>query len=186
MTSPSQLVPLAQTIQGAGVTAAQREVLWASFNSVLPNLQSDDRSFSALLVEPPAGMDFIVAAVRQHSAGCKSDAAAPQGNNAIQGSKTDSTPKVEAYWQSAEAQRMMADGKKLRFGDGGTSPHRSRSLDARVAAAINRLPQRAGGLEFQFRKIRSRLLQRKMHRLYRAGRAHPGRAAARQDAGSLH
>ncbi len=120
VTSPSQLVPLAHTIQGAGVTAAQREVLWSSFNSVLPNLQSDDRSFSALLAEPPAGMDFIVAAVRQHSAGCKSDAVAPQGNNAIQGSKTDSTPKVEAYWQSAEAQRMMADGKKLRFGDGGT------------------------------------------------------------------
>ena len=117
--SPAQLVPLAQSIRGASVTAEQREVLWASFNAVLPNLQSDDRSFSALLVEPPAGMDFIMTAVRQHSAGCKSDAPATQTNGAGQSNAHGTTPKVEAYWQSAEAQRMMDDGKKLRYGDAG-------------------------------------------------------------------
>lgn len=120
VTSPAQLIPLARTIQGAGVTNEQREVLWARFNALLPNIQSDDRSFSAVLAEPAAGMDFILAAVRQHSAGCKSDAPAAQANGAIQANKAAaSTPKVEAYWQSAEAQRMMDDGKKLRFGDGG-------------------------------------------------------------------
>ncbi len=119
VTSPAQLVPMAQTIRGAGVTAEQREVLWARLNALLPNLQSDDRSFSALLAEPPAGMDFILAAVRQRSAGCKNDATGSLTNGAIQVNKSGSTPKVEAYWQSAEAQRMMDDGKKLRFGDGG-------------------------------------------------------------------
>jgi hypothetical protein len=119
VTSPAQLVPLAQTIRGAGVTNEQREVLWARFNALLPNLQSDDRSFSALLVEPPAGMDFIQAAVRQHSAGCKGDSPGSLTNGTIQVNKSGSTPKVEAYWQSAEAQRMMDGGKKLRFGDGG-------------------------------------------------------------------
>jgi len=117
--SPSQLIPLAQTIRGAGVTNEQREVLWARFNALLPNLQSDDRSFSALLAEPPAGMDFIVAAVRQRSAGCKGDSAGSLANGVIQVNKSGSTPKVDAYWQSAEAQRMMDGGKKLRFGDGG-------------------------------------------------------------------
>ena len=127
-TSPAQLIPLAQTIQGAGVTAEQHDVLWARFNAMLPNIDSDDRSFSALLSEPaPQGMDFIVAAVRQRSAGCKSDSPAAgrqaRGPNtaAAAGQSNDhgTTPKVEPYWQSADAKRMMDDGKKLRFGDGG-------------------------------------------------------------------
>ncbi|HEV2445055.1 MAG TPA: hypothetical protein VGS58_04005 [Candidatus Sulfopaludibacter sp.] len=119
VTSPAQLVPLAQTIRSAGVTNEQREVLWARFNALLPNLQSDDRSFSALLAEPPSGMDFIPAAIRQRSAGCKDDSPGSPANVVIQVNKSGSTPKVEAYWQSAEAQRMMDGGKKLRFGDGG-------------------------------------------------------------------
>jgi hypothetical protein len=135
VSSPAQLIPLAQTIQGVGVTAEQHDVLWARFNAMLPNIESDDRSISALLSEPaPQGMDFIVAAVRQRSAGCKSDspAAARQlgGPNAAgpaavapggagQSADHGTTPKVEAYWQSAEAQRLMDDGKKLRYGDGG-------------------------------------------------------------------
>ncbi len=140
VTSPSQLVPLAQAIQGAGVTSEQREVLLARFKAMLPNIQSDDRSVSGLLAEPVSGMDFIQAAVRQQSAGCKSDTGAPaqrRGNtgavpvgagdagSAANGAPAtpvaehDRTPKVEAYWQSAEAQRMMDDGKKLRYGDAG-------------------------------------------------------------------
>ena len=128
--SPAQLVPLAQTIQSAAVTAEQREVLWARFNALVPNLQADDRSFSALLVEPQPGMDFIVNAIRQKSSGCKTDTPAAStrrpgatpvtaDGGVPQPNQHDTTPKVEAYWQSAEAQRMMADGKKLRYGDGG-------------------------------------------------------------------
>ena len=119
VSSPAQLVPLAQTIQSAGVTPEQREVLWARFNGLLANLQSDDRSFSAVLVDPPAGMDFIVADVRQRSAGCKDDAAVAQAVGDAQQRKAGATPKVDAYWQSAEAQRMMDDGKKLRYGAAG-------------------------------------------------------------------
>ena len=119
LTSPAQLVPLAQSIQSASVSNAQREVLWARFNASLANIQSDDRSFSALLAEPQSGMDFIVAAIRQRNTGCKTDSSAAQNGPASQAKKADSTPKVEAYWQSAEAQRMMDDGKKLRYGDAG-------------------------------------------------------------------
>ncbi|HLG96936.1 MAG TPA: hypothetical protein VKX49_11550 [Bryobacteraceae bacterium] len=119
VSSPAQLIPLAQTIQNASVTNDQREVLWTRFNAAVPNLQSDDRSFSAVLVDPPAGMDSIVSAVRQRGAGCKNDAPAGSAAANVQARKADSTPKVEAYWQSAEAKRMMDDGKKLRYGEAG-------------------------------------------------------------------
>ena len=49
VTSPSQLAPLADAIQAAGVTATQHQVLWARFNGVLENMQPDDRSFPASL-----------------------------------------------------------------------------------------------------------------------------------------
>ena len=49
VTSPSQLAPLAGAIESAGVTAAQRQILWARFNGLLENMQPDDRSFPASL-----------------------------------------------------------------------------------------------------------------------------------------
>ena len=119
LTSPAQLIPLAQTIQSASVTNEQREVLWARFNAGVPNLQSDDRSFSAVLANPAPGMDSIVSAIRQRGAGCKNDAGAASASVNAQPAKAESTPKVEPYWQSAEAKRMMDDGKKLRYGDAG-------------------------------------------------------------------
>ena len=121
LSAPSQVMPLARTIQNAGVSAAQREILWTRFNSMLPNLQIDDRSVSALLLEPSQGMDFIVAAISQRSTGCKTDAppGQPGTTQTAAGPNPALTPKVEPYWQSAEAQRMMDDGKKLRYGESG-------------------------------------------------------------------
>ena len=120
VSSPAQLVPLAQTIRSASVSAEQRDVLWARFNALIPSLQSDDRSYSAILIDPPADMDSLISAIRQKSAGCKDDVtAASVAAGAQQANKSASTPKVEAYWQSPEAQRMMADGKKLRYADAG-------------------------------------------------------------------
>jgi hypothetical protein len=122
-TNPAQLVPLGRTIQSAGVTGAQREILWARFNATLPNVQADDRSASGLLSDPQQGMDFILAAMRERSTGCKDDASAAQAGSlqpgGTQPAKSGATPKVEPYWQSAEAQRMLDDGKKLRYGDAG-------------------------------------------------------------------
>jgi hypothetical protein len=116
-TNPAQLVPLARAIQGAGVNNAQREILWTKFNAMLPNLQADDRSVSGLLSDPQ-GMDFIATAIRARSGGCKDDASAGTQPK-ISATSSGATPKVERYWQSAEAQRMLDDGKKLRYGDAG-------------------------------------------------------------------
>ncbi|HEX6897066.1 MAG TPA: hypothetical protein VF146_17430 [Bryobacteraceae bacterium] len=119
LSNPAQLIPLAQTIQSASVTNEQREVLWARFNAGVPNLQSDDRSFSAVLANPAPGMDSIVSAVRQRGAGCKGDGGTASSSVNAQPRKAESTPRVEPYWQSPEAKRMMDDGKKLRYGDAG-------------------------------------------------------------------
>ena len=49
VTSPSQLAPLAAAIGSAGVTAAQRQILWTRFTGLLESMQPDDRSFGASL-----------------------------------------------------------------------------------------------------------------------------------------
>ncbi|HMD50563.1 MAG TPA: hypothetical protein VKG79_15740 [Bryobacteraceae bacterium] len=121
--NPAQLYPLARTIQGASVNNAQRDVLWARFNAMLPNLNVDDRSMSALTTEPPQGMDFILTSMKQRSAGCKNDvqqqAPGTVAMNGVQAKSGDPTPKLDRWWQSAEAKRMLEDGRKLRFSDDG-------------------------------------------------------------------
>jgi len=133
--NPAQLYPLARVIQGASVDNAQREILWARFNAMLPNLAADDRSMSALTVETPQGMDFIVTAMKQHSGGCKNDVAQQppgtvQAANGAQPKGGDTTPKLDRWWQSNEAKRMLDDGRKLRYSD-----------DGRVLSAADRSTQ---------------------------------------------
>ncbi len=79
VTSPSQLAPLAGAIESAGVTAAQRQILWARFNGLLENMQPDDRSFAASLpalsVLSTPGIQGPFEKYRQKSHGCENDAA---------------------------------------------------------------------------------------------------------------
>src|SRR5277367_3608565 len=119
VSNPAQLYPLAQAIQSAGVNDAQREVLWAKLNAMLAGVAVDDRSMSALTTEAPQGTDLILTAMRQRSAGCKNDA--PQqapgtvAANGAQPKSGDATPKLDRWWQSAAAKRMLDDGRKLRY-----------------------------------------------------------------------
>jgi hypothetical protein len=108
VTSPSQLAPLAGTLESAGVTAAQRQILWARFNGLLESMQPDDRSFAASLPALSAlstpGIQSALEKYRQKSHGCTTE----QG-------KKPTTPKLEPYWQSATAKQLLEAGKKLRF-----------------------------------------------------------------------
>ena len=116
VTSPSQLAPLADAIQAAGVTAMQRQVLWARFNGVLENMQPDDRSFPASL--PPLsvlttpGAQASLEKYRQKSHGCQTDIAPPSSNQ--QPAKKPATPKLDPYWQAGNAQQLLQAGTKLR------------------------------------------------------------------------
>jgi hypothetical protein len=123
-TSPVQLAPLARVIQSANVTPAQRDILWNRFNGLLEGVQADDRSFSASqsdlsqLVTPEMQGSFEK--YRQKNTACKDDlGASVLINGDAQPQKSGSTPKIERYWQSTEAQRLLMGANKLRFGSDG-------------------------------------------------------------------
>jgi hypothetical protein len=86
VTSPSQLAPLNATIEGAGVTAAQKQLLMARFNGLVESMRADDRSFGAVPEE-------------YH----------------LKGHACDAAPKLDKYWQSATAKQLLESGKKLRY-----------------------------------------------------------------------
>jgi len=108
VTSPSQLPPLAAAIESAGVTAAQRQMLWARFDGLLESMQPDARSFAASLpalsVVAAPGWQPLFEKYRQKGHGCEAD-----------------MPKLELYWQSASARQMLQTGKTLRFAADRTS-----------------------------------------------------------------
>jgi len=119
-TSPSQLAPLASVIESAGVTLTQRQMLWARFNGLLESLQPDDRSFGpslpALSVLSAPGVQAAFEKYRQKSHGCETDAApSSPSSSAQQPAKKATTPKLDKYWQSANAQQLLQAGTKLRF-----------------------------------------------------------------------
>jgi hypothetical protein len=129
--SPSQLASLASALESAGVTAAQHQILWARFNGLLESMQPDDRSFAASLTALSAlstpGTQAALEKYRQKSHGCETDAApsSPAPSSAAtspatgQPAKKPSTPKLDLYWQSANAQQLLQAGKKLRFASSG-------------------------------------------------------------------
>lgn len=122
--SPAQLAPLARLIRGVNVTAAQREILWNRFNGLLEGVQADDRSFTASLgdLTQLAGpeMQASFEKYRQKGATCKDDVGPPVlVNGDAAAPKANTTPKIERYWQSPEAQRLLVDANKLRFGSTG-------------------------------------------------------------------
>jgi len=112
VTSPFQLPPLATVIESAGVTAAQRQMLWARFDGLLESIQPDARSFAASLpalsVLTAPGYQPVFEKYRQKGHGCETDSATSAG-------KQPSTPKLDLYWQSASARQMLQTGKTLRF-----------------------------------------------------------------------
>jgi hypothetical protein len=119
--SPSQLAPLAGAVESASVTSAQHQILWAHFNGLLESMRPDDRSFAASLPTLSAlntpGIAASLEKFRQKSHGCETDIAPPpQGPQAAQQpAKKPSTPKLDPYWQSANAKQLLAAGKNLRF-----------------------------------------------------------------------
>jgi hypothetical protein len=123
-TSPAQLAPLARLIRTVNVSAAQREILWNRFNGLLEGVQPDDRSFSASLGDlTPLAIPELKTSFekyRQKAAGCKDDIGATVlVNGDAAPPKSVTTPKIERYWQSSEAQRLLVDANKLRFGSAG-------------------------------------------------------------------
>src|SRR5579863_6827198 len=114
-TSPSQLAPLARAIQSAAVTATQRQMLWVRFGGLLDSIQPDQRSFGAALVQVTnLGASEVQAAIDKFqgkSRGCETDAA----NASTDAAKKNATPKLDRYWQSPAAQKLLEAGKTLRF-----------------------------------------------------------------------
>jgi len=123
-TSPSQFAPLASALESAGVTAMQQQILWARFNGLLESMQPDDRSFTASLpalssLNTP-GIQGPLEKYRQKNHGCETDAAPSSTTPSAAGhpATKPSTPKLDPYWQSANAQQLLQAGKKLRFAPG--------------------------------------------------------------------
>jgi hypothetical protein len=121
VTSPAQLAPLAQAIERAGVTPAERQLLAARFNGLLENMQPDSRSFAASLpalfaINTP-GIQPSLEKYQQKNHGCDTDAAPSSSTSSTSStsSKQPSTPKLDPYWQSAAAQQLLQAGKKLRY-----------------------------------------------------------------------
>jgi hypothetical protein len=120
--SASQLAPLAGTIEGAGVTPAQRQILWVQFNGLFESLQPDPRSFTASLsglssLSTP-GTQLALQKYRQKNHGCDNDAApAPAASSSAPPDPPakPSTPKLDPYWQSSTAKQLLQAGKKLRY-----------------------------------------------------------------------
>ncbi len=182
VTSPSQLPPFATAIESAGVTAAQRQILWARFNGLLESMQPDARSFAAslpalsVLTAPSSQASFEK--YRQKSHGCETDSApssdSPASNRArpswsfignprarSQLLQTGKTPCVDtncfgADRASADWQQQLADYLNL-----------IASFDA-GSSGIGR-----------------RLLSREVHRLYVSARSGDDRSTERQDPGRL-
>jgi hypothetical protein len=110
-TSLLELAPLAAVIQSAGVTAQQRQGLWARLGGMLDTLQADDRSYSAsVLTLSSVNAPELASSLekyRQKSHGCESDAPSVKGSS--------KTPKLDPYWQSNNTQQLVQPQKKLRY-----------------------------------------------------------------------
>jgi hypothetical protein len=121
VTSPSQLAPLAQAIESASVTSAQRQLLAARFNGLLENMQPDSRSFAsslpALFAINTPGIQPSLEKYQQKNHGCDTDAAPSSSTSSTSStsSKQPSTPKLDPYWQSAASRQLLQAGKKLRY-----------------------------------------------------------------------
>ena len=122
ITSPSQLAPFAEAIQSVSVNAAQKQILWTRFNGLIENMQADSRSFAAALSALSAlrtpGTQASLEKFRRNNEVCETDAASASPGPSASTPQTDkkpSTPKLDRYWQSANAKQLLVAGQKLRF-----------------------------------------------------------------------
>jgi hypothetical protein len=120
VSAPSQLAPMARAIKSASGSAQQRDILWNKFNGLLESMHPDDRSFASAMddikgeVAPGPGASFEK--FTQSSAGCPDDVRPGVTLDLSQGPvHTGKTPKVEHYWESAEARRLLEGAQKLRY-----------------------------------------------------------------------
>jgi len=120
ISSPAEIAPAARVIKSAEVSAEQREILWNRLAAILETMQPDGRSFAAALDEisheMPAALQSSVAKFKEKSAGCPDDVRQGVTLELSQGTvHSGSTPELQKYWQSPQAQQLLRDGLKLRF-----------------------------------------------------------------------
>jgi hypothetical protein len=103
--SPVQLAPLARLIKNANATPAQTELLWTRFTGLLESIQGDGRSslaaLAAISAEGGPGLQVSFEKYEQTAQICKNDPGV--------------TPKLEHFWQTPKAKRLLADGLTLRW-----------------------------------------------------------------------
>jgi hypothetical protein len=129
-TSPPQFAPLARVIQAVTLTAPQREAVIARYNAMLESVSGDDRSFFATLddlsraVVPGMAASFKKYEERNLS-GARCEDSLPLTRQFAQGAKQPDQilgrAKLDPYWQSGSAKRLLTDGRNLRFGLNGES-----------------------------------------------------------------
>ena len=149
-TSPSQLAPLAAAIESAGVTAGQRQILWARFNGLLENMQPDDRSFAASLPALSAlSTPGIQASLEKYR---QKNQAAPPTPRLHSGAQPQETQHAEAGSVLAIRERRSncsQAGKKLRY---------RRALNyCRKPIAPRRMAAAAGRLSESDRRVGRRI-----------------------------
>lgn len=108
MHNPAQIAPLAEVVKSVGLPAKQYEAVIAQFNGVLESISGDNRSFTTYSDAASAAMaPEMMSAFHKFA----------EKNTAADQCKEDSA-KTESYWQTPDAQRLLADAKQLRFGAG--------------------------------------------------------------------
>jgi hypothetical protein len=104
----AQIAPMAEVLKSVGLQAKQYEAVVAPFSGVLESISGDSRSYAAYSAEASAAMAPEMApAFRKFT----------EKNMSADQCKEGSA-QTEAYWQTPDAKRLLADAKPLRFGLG--------------------------------------------------------------------
>ena len=115
-----------------------------------------------------------------------SDPSSPASSSGSQQRESQpTTPKLELFWQSANAKQLLEGGKKAALFVEFRTVLRHRSCHRRMAAAAFRLPESHRRLDIRSRGIRRRLLSREVPGLYQSARSGGARFPERQDTGRL-
>jgi hypothetical protein len=104
--NPAQIGPMADVLKSDGLTAKQNEAVIAQFGGVLESVSGDTRSFATY-------SDSIAGAMAPEM--MNSFHKFFDKNNNTEQCKADAA-KNEAYWQTPDAQRLLAGSRQLRFG----------------------------------------------------------------------
>lgn len=126
ITSPSQLVPAARLIlDSSALTAPQRDLLINRFNGLMEGMSADPRAFAAAapslraILTPAMQVSFEKLAARTRSAPACGDPN-PQAPKVVVGAAAAPglpMPDTQPFWQSNGSKAMLAQARKVRFGD---------------------------------------------------------------------